>query len=518
MSHQNPDGSWGDITEESSGNYRNTLLALASARDYLPKQEIEKAEDWINAFEGNKWLDPYTELFLSTRENSAIHSPPIVLSFIPEKFGRILGKLHMKLPVLFSWSVFLFPSAWTRNALPPLQIVSSLKNKRKLNLIHKKAVKHVEKKILKLQLDNGSWFDTALPTIGAIFSLHELGYKPNNPKIVEGLEFLNDLVGKEGNLNRFRLTVWDTSLCIMALRESGVAPDDPILTKAGEFLLRAQTPKGGWAFGLNNKELPDNDDTGLALIGLNEISIDNKQNAIEHGIKYLKKMQNDDGGWGAFDRNQSRKKTGRLLPYHEDYKHELKDPSTADVVGHVLHALGEVGHLNRSTKKIEKAVRWLVKDQTKFGGWWGRWGICYIYATTQVLRGLKAIGEDMQSKYVSKAVNWLKSVQNKDGGWGEHYSSYYSSDFVCGESTVEQTSWALIALLDIGWSIESDTIQRGVNFLLQNQRKDGSFPGAYTAAAIEPGKYEIYSAIFPLHALAKTQRFSQNNEITEMET
>ncbi|MDH5780103.1 MAG: hypothetical protein OEZ29_05865, partial [Candidatus Bathyarchaeota archaeon] len=252
--HQNSDGSWGDITEKSNGNYRNTLLALASSRDYLHEEQIKKAEDWITTFKGNKWLDPYTELFLSIRENLTIHSPPIFLSFIPEKIGRILGKLHMKIPAIFSWSVYLFPSAWTRNALPPLQIVSTLKNKCRLNPIHRKAIKNVEKKILRLQLDNGSWFDTALPTMGAIFSLHKLGYESNDLKIVKGLSFLDSLVGKEGNLNRFQLTVWNTSLCIMALRESGVTPNDSILRRAGEFLLKAQTPEGGWAFGLNNKK------------------------------------------------------------------------------------------------------------------------------------------------------------------------------------------------------------------------------------------------------------------------
>jgi len=505
--HQNPDGSWGDLTEKSAGNYRNTLLALASVREYLPSEQIEKATSWIHAFQGNKWLDPYTELFLSIRENLTIHSPPIFLSFIPEKLGRIFGKLHMKVPVLFSWSIFLFPSAWTRNAFPPLQIVSTLKNKRKLNFLYRNAIKHAEKKILELQLENGSWFDTALPTMGSIYALHALNYPLGDPRLVHGLEFLRDLVGERGNLSRFFLTVWDTSFSIMALCESGMASGGPTLKKAENFLLNAQTSKGGWAFGLYNRELPDNDDTSLAILALNRISVENRQ-AICSGIKFLLKMQNYDGGWGAFDRNQSYKKPGRMPPYHEDYGHELKDPSTADVVGHVLQALGEAGYSNKSSKQIRKAIKWLMKDQTEFGGWWGRWGICYIYGTTQALCGLKAAGENMQSKYVLRAVNWLKSIQNADGGWGEHYSSYYSANPILTESTVEQTSWALLALLDSGLDTSSDIIKNGINFLLQRQRNDGSFPSAYTAAAIDPGRYEIYAVVFPLYVLAKYRKLT----------
>jgi squalene-hopene/tetraprenyl-beta-curcumene cyclase len=215
-------------------------------------------------------------------------------------------------------------------------------------------------------------------------------------------------------------------------------------------------------------------------------------------------MQNDDGGWGAFDKNQSYKKLGRIPPYHEEYGHELKDPSTADVTAHVLQTLGE-NKVYSSEKIIKKVTRWFKRDQLSFGGWWGRWGLCYIYGTTQVLLSLSTIGEDVNKSYVKDAIGWLINIQNDDGGWGEHYSSYYSEKPIIGESTVEQMSWVLISLMECGIT-DLKIIEKGITFLLERQKSDGSFPKAYTAAAIDPGKYEIYSLVFPLMALSKYKK------------
>lgn len=507
LEHQNEDGSWGDITESSQGNYRNTLIALEAIKEYIPSKQMEKAEKWIKTYHGNKWLDPYTQMFLSIKKKDIkIFSPPLFINLVPLKFCKLFGKLHIHFPSLFSWSIILYPSAWTRNALPSLQIVANLKNKSGLGFIKKHLFKMLEKKLLKAQLENGSWF-TALPTMGAIYALHELGYKNDDARIVKGLKFLEALTNANGHLNRFCLTVWNTSLAIMALKESDTN-DISNIKNAIKFILMTQTIKGGWSFDTYNRSLPDNDDTALAILALRKISGDIQINQIERsicrGIKYLLSMQNDDGGWGAFDKNQSYKKPGRLPPYHEEYGHELKDPSTADVTGHVLQALGK-NEINISNKRIKKAIRWLQKDQLPFGGWWGRWGICYLYGTTQVLQGLSAIGEDMNKNYVKTAIDWLINVQNRDGGWGEHYSSYYSEKPIIGKSTVEQTSWVIIALMECGIN-EPKIIEKGITFLLEKQNTDGSFPTAYTVAAIDPGKYEIYSSIFPLMALSKYKK------------
>jgi len=507
IEHQNEDGSWGAIAERSKGNYRNTLISSEALKMYMSSKHLEKAENWIKTYQGNKWLDPYTQMFLSIkRKDIEIFSPPLFINSVPLKICKSFGKLHVNFPSIFSWSIFLYPSGWTRNALPPLQIIANLKKKSRLGFIKKYLLKRLEDRLLKTQLKNGSWFDTALPTMGTIYALHELGYRNNDVRIVKALKFLDELTDTNGHLNRFRLTVWDTSLAIMAFRESDISDSD--IKNCVKFILRAQTKKGGWAFGMYNQNLPDNDDTALATLALRKISgnvqIKGMEGAILRGIKYLLTMQNDDGGWGAFDKNQSYKKPGRIPPYHEEYGHELKDPSTADVTAHVLQTLGE-NKVYNSEKIIKKATRWLKRDQLSFGGWWGRWGLCYIYGTTQVLSSLSTIGEDMNKSYVKNAIDWLIDIQNDDGGWGEHYSSYYSEKPIIGESTVEQTSWVLISLMECGID-DPKIIEKGMDFLLEKQKGDGSFPKAYTAAAIDPGRYDLYSLVFPLIALSKYKK------------
>jgi len=505
LHHQNDDGSWGDIMIKSKGNYRNTLLSTVALKQYADKKTLQKAEDWLKKYSGNKWLDPYTQMFLSIKRDVKIFSPPAFLSCIPESLGKLLGNLHMKCPKLFYWSIYLFPSAWTRNALPPLQIVSMIKNKKKLNYFDKQIISKLKKKLIESQLANGSWFDTALPTMGVIYALCECGENITNPKIQKALKFLDGLVDDKGLLSRFRLKVWDTALSIMALLESGMDYKDTSINKAINYLLSARTPKNVWAFSEYNVNLPDNDDTALASLAILKALGNGGRKYVENAVSYLLRMQNNDGGWGAFDRNQSRKALGYMPPYHLDYGHELKDPSTADVTAHVLQFLGEMGY-GISNYHIRKAVRWLENDQLEFGAWWGRWGLAYIYSTTQVLQTLKAIGENMNKNYVRKAIQWVMSMQNDDGGWGEHYSSYYSQHPIKGESTAEHTSWCVLSLLECGIDPSSETIVRGIEYLLKLQREDGSFLSSYAAAAIDPGKYEIYSAIFPLWALAKWYR------------
>ena len=189
IEHQNEDGSWGAITERSKGNYRNTLISSEALKMYMSSKHLEKAENWIKTYQGNKWLDPYTQMFLSIkRKDIEIFSPPLFINSVPLKICKSFGKLHVNFPSIFSWSIFLYPSGWTRNALPPLQIIANLKKKSRLGFIKKYLLKRLEDRLLKTQLKNGSWFDTALPTMGTIYALHELGYRNNDVRIVKALK------------------------------------------------------------------------------------------------------------------------------------------------------------------------------------------------------------------------------------------------------------------------------------------------------------------------------------------
>ena len=77
---------------------------------------------------------------------------------------------------------------------------------------------------------------------------------------------------------------------------------------------------------------------------------------------------------------------------------------------------------------MRQAIRYLRETQEDDGSWYGRWGVNYIYGTWQVLRGLRAIGEDMTQDWILRGRDWLESCQNDDGGWGESCASYENPD------------------------------------------------------------------------------------------
>lgn len=500
------DGSWGALSDgsQSDPDYKSTIIAYTALSRYGEK--LEKTERWLKSYGGSVWLDPYTEM-LVREKGEKFFFPPATLVYIPSWIGKALGYLHMKFPKVFFWSYYLFPSAWTRNAFPQLQIIGTIKNGRRKGIMTRKALAILERCIVDAQLRNGSWFDTILPTIGAVYALHLSGYGNDSECIQAGLQFLRNQKQEKGRLSRFDLTIWNTSLSISSLLE--LNDEKPEIREAVQkgicFLTQNQAVSGGWAFTHSNRELPDHDDTALALTALMKAETRGykvAKRSIQKGYEFLLARQNVDGGWGAFDKNQSVKQPGLLPPYHVEYGHELKDPATADVTGHALLALS-FRNDRKSGEAIDRAKSWLMQDQAGVC-WYGRWGLCYYYGTSRVLIGLAAVGEKQTAPYVECSVRWMENTQNDDGGWGENYRSYYSRTPVLGKSTLEHTAWCVLSLMKYKYA-DRRVIDRGIAYLAE--RIVAGAEASYAAAAIEPACYEIYALIFPLQALAEYEKY-----------
>jgi squalene-hopene/tetraprenyl-beta-curcumene cyclase len=159
-----------------------------------------------------------------------------------------------------------------------------------------------------------------------------------------------------------------------------------------------------------------------------------------------------------------------------------------------------------SDPRIQRAVRFLQKDQNPEGPWYGRWGVNYIYGTSGALRALETLGLQKNAE-CQRAVSWLRAVQNPDGGFGESCGSYDHPELKAhGQSTASQTAWALIGLLAAGEPTEP-AVRQSVSYLLEQQRDNGAWSEAAFTGTGFPRvfylKYHLYRNVFPLYALAR---------------
>jgi squalene-hopene/tetraprenyl-beta-curcumene cyclase len=359
----------------------------------------------------------------------------------------------------------------------------------------------------------------------AVMALHTLGYSEDHPKMAEGLKEI-ELLGVE-EADRFHLQpcpspVWDTPLAVNALVESALPRDHPALLRAATWLLqqqilrrgdwqvkRPELPAGGWPFQFRNDFYPDTDDSAVVLMALKKVALPDRadiRQAIETGLEWFLGMQSANGGWGSFDADNTRLLLNNI-PFADHGA--LLDPPTEDLTGRGLEMLGTYGE-TLAHPRAARALHFVKRTQDPRGGWFGRWGANYIYGTWSVLRGLQAIGEDLNAPYIRRAVRWLESCQNTDGGWGETLLSYADPTLAgTGESIPSQTAWALLGLLAAG-EAENPAVARGIRFLIETQRSDGSWDDPFWNATGFPRvfflKYHLYPVYFPLWALGVYRR------------
>jgi squalene-hopene/tetraprenyl-beta-curcumene cyclase len=312
--------------------------------------------------------------------------------------------------------------------------------------------------------------------------------------------------------------VWDTCLATIALADAGLPADHPQLVKAADWMLAEQIsrpgdwavrrpglPSGGWAFEFHNDNYPDIDDTAEVVLALRKVKHPDPQaveNSIARAVSWNLGMQSKDGGWGAFDADNTSPLPNKL-PFC-DFG-EVIDPPSADVTAHVVEMLAEVGQTH--DERTRRGIEWLLAEQESNGAWFGRWGTNYIYGTGSVLPALAAAGIPASHPAVRRAAAWLESVQNDDGGWGEDQRSYTKIEWAGrGESTASQTAWALMALLAAG-ERESKAVERGVRWLAETQLEDGSWDEPYFTGTGFPWdfsiNYHLYRQVFPLTALGR---------------
>ncbi|MFF8289715.1 squalene--hopene cyclase [Streptomyces sp. NPDC016309] len=376
--------------------------------------------------------------------------------------------------------------------------------------------------IVERQENDGCWGGIQPPAVYSLIALHLLGYDLEHPVMRAGLESLDRFAVRRDDGARMveacQSPVWDTCLAVIALADAGVRPDHPALVKAADWMLgeeivrpgdwavrRPGLAPGGWAFEFHNDNYPDIDDTAEVILALRRVRHPHPEQieaAVRRGATWTAGMQSRDGGWAAFDADNTSPFPNRL-PFC-DFG-EVIDPPSADVTAHVVEMLAHEGKAHHP--RTRRGVAWLLAEQEPSGAWFGRWGVNHIYGTGSVVPALTAAGLPTTHPAIRRAVTWLESVQNEDGGWGEDLRSYREQEWIGhGASTASQTAWALLALLAAG-ERASGAVERGVRWLTATQREDGSWDEPYFTGTGFPWdfsiNYHLYRQVFPLTALGR---------------
>jgi squalene-hopene/tetraprenyl-beta-curcumene cyclase len=421
------------------------------------------------------------------------------------------------------------------------------------------------------------------PIIWTIIGLKCRGYAVDSPEIQQQFAELEKLVVCDNAADPTQVwlqpclsPVWDTAIALIALRDADVPSSDPMIQRGVSWLLskeirrkgdwslsRPKIEPGGWAFEFNNEFYPDNDDTSMVLMALARccpeavdgtlaspwrIELSHSANghpqsivagqsansvqalaelehleplrqAMQRGARWLRSMQSRDGGWGAFDADNTRELFTKV-PFADH--NAMIDPSTSDITARVLESFAHVG-IDQRPDWVLRALQFIWKDQQPDHAWFGRWGVNYIYGTWQVLQGLVRLGIPATDGRLQRAADWLVSKQQPCGGWGETPATYDDPTLRgTGQPTASQTAWAVLGLIAAGRA-ESLPVQRGVEYLLSRQQPDGSWVESEFTGTGFPRvfylRYHYYRIYFPLMALGRyRQVMSSRRAMQELPT
>jgi squalene-hopene/tetraprenyl-beta-curcumene cyclase len=557
LSRQLEDGSW-PLYEAGPGNISATVksyFALKLIGYDITTEQMLSARKWILGHGGAESSNVFTRItlaFFGQLPWRTVPAMPTEIIFFPDWWIFSLDKVSY-------WSRCVIVPLLIILAYKPIHKLDSGKDIRELFVVNPDELKHIDKitsknlvksffylfdrvlknilKYIPLSIRKKSlqkcenWTRLHMQGIGgngaifpamanAVMALKLTNCKDDDPDLIRGLKAIEDLVIDSEDATYVQpcvSPVWDTCLTLSALAEAGLDSGHISISKSIDWLFQKQIfvkgdwsrrvpalESGCWAFQFENDFYPDIDDTSMVIMCL--LRHDAHKNPeyfkrINQAANWVIGMQNSDGGWGAFDIDNHYEYLNNI-PFADHGA--LVDPSTADLTARCIEMLTMLGY-DRGFSPIAKGLDFLKRDQKDFGGWYGRWGVNYIYGTWSVLAALGLMSEDPHQPYICKAVHWLKSIQNEDGGWGEDCGSYDDIGLSGkGKSTPSQTAWALLGLI-ASEEINSEAVSRGIEYLLQTYQfapvwKENLYTGTGFPRVFYL-RYHGYSQYFPLWAL-----------------
>ncbi|MCE4565465.1 squalene--hopene cyclase [Maribellus sp. CM-23] len=471
----NSDGSYGD-TPESPGNVSTSLLVYAALNLYSAKKKAvretqQKTAGYLKALKIDVNSPQVAEFILEHYQKDYTFSVPILamcgLCGVPgEDAFRHIPQLPFELSLLPRPFYRLLNLSVVSYAIPALVAVGIVIFKKKKSnrfgrFVRRFSIPRAMRILHRMLPESGGFLEAVPLTAFVALSLINSGFA-DTEVVRKGVQFLKRTQREDGGWPiDVDLSTWVTSLSVKAFRSnlSGFLTTDQEDDIADHFKLIQNdrvhpfngTAPGGWGWTSFSGSVPDGDDTPGVILALLNLEPERQvKNEILNGARWLKKLQNSDGGFPTFSRGWGK------LPF---------DQSCSDLTGHCLLAVSAVLETYRDEIRnkdvralktiFERALKYLEHKQSGDGSWVPLWfgnqsagdHSNPVYGTAKVVTYLKdALTHNWHSEAVQNRLKrliksgqtFLMSVQNEDGSWGGGKSI---------PGTIEETSLAMSALV-----------------------------------------------------------------------
>lgn len=491
--HSNFDGGWGDTPESSSNAMATTLCWAAFGVDLTFEEkyarEIEKAEAWLKKNVGRAGVAGELNAKTLATAFEVLHGrdqtltvPVLAACALSGRFGpeeeswKDVPQFPFEI-VSLPRSVFPFLRLTAAShALSSMIAVGLVRYYHKRgsnplkNYLRSSAWKRAVAFLDKIQPVTGGFLESTLLTSFVVMGLSGIG-EADEMAAQRGLAFLLRSQHGDGswpidsNLDT-RVSTQAMNAVVLGGQRIPVEPfQDWLLDQQfGETHPGTNAAPGGWSWTHLPGGVPDAKDTADALLLLKAIEpylivtrTARRFLSVKPGVRWLLRLQNNDGGVSTFVKGRSKLTV---------------DGSSPDVTAHALRAwLAWRFDLPMFKKQINdavsRAVVYLRKTQLTDGSWPALWygngrapeGPNFTCGTSRVILALAAALNAKSSEaqgseeMLKRAGEWLVKTQLTDGGWAAGNG---------GDATVEETAWAVEGLAVIAAKTQGENVERAL--------------------------------------------------------
>ena len=449
---QLPDGGWsmvpGGAAEAGPTAVATATLQLVAEPEAA--QQIEAGRRWLADYGGLDAI-PHPEVVAWCRQfygyvgwltPSQMRRFPLELALFPGLFRRLFD---LRSPMVAALGL---AQTRYRPTNPVLRRLAKAGEPNALSII---------RQVYEHEGSTGGWCDDAWVTGLITAGLARARLAPD--MVAGAVSWLRDKANPDGSWNSGTLDLTWSMYAGAGLVAAGYAADERLLATKELFLRDQQDlpftafgcPPGFWGWS-GPRGWPATLETGEIISVLTALPGSDQRPSVERGLGWLSAQQDSRGSWGLCVRNTKVANSGPC-PH---------------MTAQALDALLDAG-VPAGDTRVSSAVRWLGTAQRPDGTFESVWYRMHTAGTSAVLRTLVKAGHGTGPVAV-KARDWLLSTALADGSW--------STGAGDEPGTVEETAWALSALLATGVPADAPIVHSGIRWLLDAQRTDGSWPAA----------------------------------------